>query len=154
MLVSTTLSLREPLFFFSSFFLTLSAPWSFSHPRISFIVHLRVLKPEFSPQILDKHWKGLALLTWNEGMKVCVFLFQQSLHAMIPCHCTNYFIHNSYAVMSENQPNGCWKLHIIHIPCGLDVNYFFSGVNKHSFHFFLKYISRAASFADENQRHS
>lgn len=43
----------------------------------------------------------------NEGIKVYVFLFKLSLHAIIPRFCTNDFIHYLYAVMSENQPNGC-----------------------------------------------
>lgn len=43
----------------------------------------------------------------NEGIKVYVFLFKLSLYTIIPCFCTKYFIHYSYAVMSKNQLNYC-----------------------------------------------
>lgn len=95
----------------------------FSHPRISFTVHVRELKPRTLAQILDKQWGGLALMMLNEGIKVYGFLFKLSRYIIIACFCTNDFIHYSYAVRSKNQPNDCQKMHKIYIPCGLDVNY-------------------------------
>lgn len=81
------------------------------------------LKPRISAQILDEQWGGLALMMLNEGIKVYGFLLKLSLYMIIPCFCTNDFVHYSYFLMSKNQPNDCWKMHKIHNPCGLGVNY-------------------------------